>query len=202
VRADSGTLTLSAGPDNQTTVAARSRWEEQQPTVTEQWNGSTLTVVTSCPGEGRCEVDLTVTLPAGTTITTNTDTGDATLTGLTGPVSVRTGTGQIRLSELTGKVTADTETGSIKGSTLSADQVTATTDTGDVSLGFSVDPEAVSVTVGTGEVIITVPRSSTSYHVTADTDTGDRRVGVTQDDGASRTIGAHTDSGNVTVDYA
>ena len=64
VRAESGTLSLSPGSGNQTTVAAKSIWDKQQPTVTQQWDGTTLTVVTSCPGEGKCEVDLTITLPA------------------------------------------------------------------------------------------------------------------------------------------
>ena len=202
LRAESGTLTLSAGPDNQITVAARSRWEGQQPTITEQWIGSTLSIVTGCPGTGRCEVDLTLTLPAGTAITTQTDSGDATLTGMTGPVSVTNGTGGIRLENLTGPVTAETGAGTITGTALSATQVTATTETGDLSLSFSVDPQAVTATVGTGDVTISVPRSSTSYHVTAETTTGDRRVDVTQADSASRTIVARVDTGNVTLDYA
>jgi|GEM_PF-5042504 hypothetical protein len=201
VRAESGTLSLSPGSGNQTTVAAKSIWDKQQPTVTQQWDGTTLTVVTSCPGEGKCEVDLTITLPAATVITTDTETGDATLTGMTGAVTVSTGTGEIHLSKLTGQLTAKTDVGSISGADLSATQASATTDTGDVSLSFSVDPQAVSATVGDGDVTITVPRSSTGYHVTANTDTGDRRVRVVTDDSASRTIAAHTETGDVTVDY-
>lgn len=203
VKVESGTVTLSPGPDNQTTtLTAQSRWDKEQPTVTEQWNGTTLTVLASCPGTGRCEVDLTITLPAGTAVTTDTETGDATVSDLTGPVSVSADTGEIRLSNLSGRVTAETEVGSIKGTALAAGQVTATTDTGDVNLGFAADPQSVSATVGTGDVTVTVPRSSTAYHVQADTDTGERRVRVAQDDAASRTIVAHTDTGDVTVDYA
>lgn len=200
VRAETGRLTVTAGPDAQTTVQTSLTWDDTKPTVTQQWSGTTLSVVTSCPGSGRCEADLTITVPPGTTVTTDTETGDAALTGLTGTVSLRTGTGEIRLAQLGGQVTAATEVGSITGTALTAAGVTATTDTGDVVLGFAADPQTVSATVATGDITVTVPRSSTGYRVTADTDTGDRRVGVTQDQSATRTIVAHTDTGDVTVD--
>jgi hypothetical protein len=203
VKVESGTVTLAPGPDDRTTtVAALSTWDNEKPTVTEQWNGTTLSVTTSCPGSGRCEVDLTITVPAGTPVTTATETGDATVSDLTGPVSVTSGTGEIRLANVSGRVTAETEVGSIKGTALGASQVSATTDSGEVSLGFSADPQSVSATVGTGDITVTVPRSSTAYHVQAHTETGDVRVRVAQDDAASRTIVAHTDTGDVTVDYS
>ncbi len=202
VRAESGTVSLSPSSGESTTVTARSTWDGQQPTVSQQWDGTTLTVVTSCPGGGRCEVDLDIALPAATTVTATTRTGDATLTGMAGAVTVTTGSGEIRLSKLTGRLTATTDVGSIEGTDLSSDQATATTDTGEVSLGFSAEPQTVSATAGTGGVTITVPRSSTGYHVNADTDTGDRRIRVVTDDSAYRTVDAHTGSGDVTVDYA
>ena len=202
VRAESGTLSLSPGSGDSITVTERSTWDGQRPTVSQRWDGTTLTVLTSCPGEGRCEVDLTVTLPAATVVTADTGTGDATLSGMTGAVTVTTGTGEIRLSKLAGQLAATTHVGSINGTALSVTQATVTTDTGDVSLGFAVDPQAVSTTVGTGDVTVTVPRSSTGYDVDAATDTGDRRIRVVTDDAASRTVVAHTGSGDVTVDYA
>ena len=202
VRADSGTLSVTAGPAGQTTVQTALTWEGEKPAVTQQWSGTTLSVVTGCPGSGRCEADLTITVPAGTAITTNTESGDTSLTGLTGPVSVTTDTGEIRLAQLTGPVMARTEVGSVTGTGLSSTSATVNTETGDVTLGFSVDPQTVSATVATGDVTVSVPRSSTGYHVTATTGTGDRRVSITQDESAARTIVVEVDTGDVTVDYA
>jgi hypothetical protein len=202
IRVESGSLTVSAGPADQTTVQSALIWDKEKPTVTQQWTGTTLAVVADCPGSGRCEADLTITVPAGTAVTTTTETGDTALSELAGPVSARTATGEIRLSRLSGQVTAATEVGSITGTALTAADVTASTDTGDVVLGFSADPQTVSARVATGDVTVTVPQSSTGYHVTADTDTGYRRVGVTQDQSSGRTIVAHTDTGDVTVDHS
>lgn len=199
VRVDAGTVTVSTGPAGTATVQAALTWDGEKPTVTQQWTGTQLSVVTGCPGGGRCEVDLTITVPAGTAVTSTTETGDASLTGLTGPVSVRTETGEIRLSQLGGQVTADAEVGSVTGDALTSGAVTATTETGDITLGFADDPQTVVARANTGDVTVTVPRSSTGYQVTADTDSGDRRVGATQDRSAGRTIEAHTGTGDVTV---
>ena len=200
LRVQSGTVTLTAGADGQTTVQSTLTWDNDKPTVSQQWTGTTLSVIASCPGSGRCEADLTIAVPAGTTITTKTETGDASLTGLTGAVSASTNTGEIRLTQLGGAVIARTEVGSITGTDLASTDADVSTETGDVTLGFSVDPQTASATVATGDVTVTVPRSSTAYHVTATTDTGDRRVAVTQDETSTRTILARTDTGDVTVE--
>lgn len=200
LRVQSGTVTITAGADGQSTVQTALTWDNEKPTVSQQWTGTTLTVIASCPGSGRCEADLTIAVPAGTTVTTKTETGDASLTGLTGSVSATTETGEIRLTQLAGPVIAHTEVGSITGTNLASTEADVSTETGDVSLGFSVDPQTVSATVATGDVTVTVPRSSTAYHVTATTGTGDRRVGVTQDESSARTIVARTDTGDVTVE--
>ena len=199
VRVDAGTLAVTTGPAGTTTVQAALTWDGERPAVTQQWTGTGLSVVTTCPGSERCEVDLTITVPAGTAVTTTTDTGDATLTGLTGPVSIRTDTGEIRLSALGGQVTAATEVGSVTGEDLTAGSVTATAETGDITLGFAADPQTVVARADTGDVTVTVPRSATGYRVSADTDDGDRRVGVTQDQAAGRTIEAQTGTGDVIV---
>lgn len=199
IRIDAGTLSVSPGPAGSATVQAALTWDGEKPTVTQQWTGTRLSVITGCPGRGRCEVDVTVTVTAGTSLTSTTDTGDVALTGLTGPVEVRTDTGEIRLSGLGGPVTAGAEVGSVTGEALTSGSVTATTETGDIALGFAADPQTVVARADTGDVTVTVPRSSTGYQVTAETDTGDRRVGVTQDRSATRTIEAHTGTGDVTV---
>lgn len=199
VRVDNGTLTVTTGPAGTATVQAALTWDGEKPTVTQQWTGTQLSVVTACPGSERCEVDLTITVPAGTAVTSTTETGDTALTGLTGPVSARTDTGEIRLSGLGGQVTAATEVGSVTAHSLTSGTVTVTVETGDIALGFAADPQAVMARTNTGDVTVTVPRSSTGYQVTADTDSGDRRVGVTQDQSGSRTIQAHTGDGDVTV---
>lgn len=199
VRVDAGTLTVTTGPVGTATVQAALTWNGEKPTVTQQWTGTQLSVVTACPGSERCEVDLTISVPAGTAVTSTTETGDAALTGLTGPVSVRTDTGEIKLSGLSGPVTAAAEVGSVTADALTAGTVTATTETGDITLVFAADPQTVVARADTGDVTVTVPRSATGYRVTADTDDGDRRVGVTQDQTGSRTIEAHTGSGDVIV---
>lgn len=200
VQADSGSLTVIPTSGEYPEVMMRSTWDDEQPVVSQQWNGSTLTVVTDCSGTGLCEVDLTVSIPAGVDVTARTGTGDLRLSGLSGAVDISTDTGDVDLSGLSGRVTAGTGTGDLTGEDLGSPWISTTTGTGELSLEFGTAPDTVSAVVGTGDLKIELPESSGGYRVDASTGTGEREVEVPQDDDASRRIHAQVETGDVTVE--
>lgn len=199
INADSGDLTVIGSDGDHVEVATRATWNGEKPVVTQVWSGSTLTVAASCPGADRCEVDLTVSIPADVAVTSRTGTGDVRVAGLSGAVDLRTETGELDLDGLSGRVTAGTDVGDITGERLRAPWITATTATGEVSLGFDSAPDLVSAVVGTGDVQVEVPESD-RYRVDAATGAGEIDVQIDAVSQAPRSIEARTDTGDVSVE--
>lgn len=200
VFADTGSLTVIPSDGDATEVAVRSRWDGEQPTVSQDRSGTTLTIVADCTGSGSCEVDLTVSVPPGVAVTGRTDTGDVRVSGLVGEVEIITVTGDLELAGLSGRVRAGTDNGDVTGEDLRSPWITTTTGTGDVSLSFDAAPDMVSAVVGTGDLEMEVPESSDGYRVDAATGTGELEVRMAQNPNAFRSILARVETGDVALD--
>ena len=75
----------------------------------------------------------------------------------------------------------------------------ATTNAGDVDLGFTTEPVSVSASSDAGDVLVTVPAGG-EYRVDATTNAGDVTVeGVVRNDRSRRSISARANAGDVTV---
>lgn len=181
---DSGAVDLSSGPDGAVNVKQRVRWDQTKPEVTVAVEGDTLRVTARCPRQNdRCEVGLTITLPAATV------------------VEATTGAGSVEAAGLAGDLRLVTSAGSVTGADLRAKTVDARTSAGSIELSFAGAPQAVAAESTAGSVEIAVPRDATRYRVDADTTAGRRTVDVTTDDASERTIQARSTAGSVTVRY-
>jgi hypothetical protein len=222
------TVSLStSAADMQVTQAARStlwltgkaRYSLVRSTVT--WHATPSGVIVSPRCHffvGDCSFSFHVVLPAGRRAVLSDGSGNLTLRGLTGPVSVGSGSGDVQANLLSGTVSLQTGSGNITGSALAGPKVTlkagsgniaidslpsldvvVTDGSGNIDLTFSKVPTRVRVSDSSGNVSVVLPPGPTHYQVDASTNSGSRTVTVPQGAGPAHTITVTDGSGNVSV---
>lgn len=185
VQLSSGDLQVFQGPPGHVEIFRDLRWTRTKPSVTEHWNGRALDVAAQCPASGfgeSCSVDYTITVPPGVSVTAVTDGGTIRADGMDGSLSLTTLSGDVF-------VTGARST-----------EVFASSDAGNVRLGFTAAPDSIQATTAAGDVRIEVPPGD-SYAVHPTADSGNLRVEVSDDPSSRRSIVATSDSGNLTVVY-
>jgi Putative adhesin len=222
------TVSLSVGAaDVQVTQAAgstlrltgKARYSLVRSTVTWHTTPSGVIVSTDCHFiTGICSFSFRAVLPAGKRAVLSVGSGNLTLRGLTGPVSVASGSGDVRAGLLTGAVSLQSGSGDISGNSLSGPNATlkagsgdivihglasldvAVSDgSGDIALTFSNVPAHVRVSDSSGDVSVVLPPGPTHYQVNATTNSGNRTVRVPTNSGSAHTITVTDGSGNVSV---
>ncbi|MET8991160.1 DUF4097 family beta strand repeat-containing protein [Nonomuraea wenchangensis] len=186
VEVDSGTVEL-VGSDRRTVrVTERLSWRKNKPETRHEVRDGTLNLAYECPdtfGAGaigvECEVSYRVEMPKGVRVEVGSDSGDLTLSGLAGEVRVRSDSGAIQADGLAGG------------------KVTATSDSGDMTLEFTGQPDAVTTETDSGHTVVRVPAGP--YRVEAKTDSGDKRITAANDASAPRSIKVSSDSGDLEV---
>jgi hypothetical protein len=168
---------------------------------------------------GNCSFSFHALLPAGKRAVLSDGSGNLTLRGLTGPVTVKSGSGDVQANELTGRVSLQNGSGNITGGALSGPKVTlrdgsgdiaidslesldvvVTDGSGNIGLTFTKAPTRVNVSNSSGNVNVVLPRG-VRYQVNATTDSGNRTVGVLQTTAPDHVITVTDGSGNVSVTY-
>jgi hypothetical protein len=170
-----GQLTISPTTAGKATLTGTAKYSLAPSKLTESTTGSATTIGYRCPiPTGDCELDATAAVPATvTTLTASSGAGDATVTGITGPVKLSTGDGDLSVSRASGPLTLNTGSGSIAVSdsepaTLSASSgngdiqanrvtsttITANTDSGNISGSFATD--TITASSGNGDIQITL----------------------------------------------
>jgi len=198
---DAGDITLSPGDSSSVHVARTLHWRSTKPTIKEDFSGQTMRVTSTCPQQDDCSVDFTIEVPAGVTVQANTQAGDVKITDITGALDVTNESGDINLNNAVGAVRITGDSGQISGADLHSPTFTAQTNSGDIKVAFSDAPQSVNAETQSGDVSVTVPRTSNNYRVQADTNSGGRTVSVDVNSGSSRSVTAKTDAGDVTVKY-
>ncbi|MFJ2030496.1 hypothetical protein [Streptosporangium sp. NPDC087985] len=166
-------------------VTENLRWKGHKPVTRHPVDGGTLTLDYTCPPEGNtwddwvCVVDYRVEIPHGLKVRADSGTGVVTLHALSGTVDARSGAGDVEADNL------------------SSPQVTASTGTGEVNLGFSGPPEAVEVRTGTGDSVVRLPQGA--YHVMTATAMGLARIGVVDDPASPRLIRVSSATGDIDI---
>ncbi|UWZ57207.1 hypothetical protein Daura_14170 [Dactylosporangium aurantiacum] len=170
-------VTVKPG-DGPVTVVERLRWPggRAAPRTAHRTVAGRLEL--SSTGCRRCQVTLTVTVPAATSTEIHIDTGDLTLRDLSGDVS------------------AAVSTGDVTGSGLRGATYRLVVDTGRVELRHATTPTDVVATVDTGEVEVRVPGGA-SYAVHSDR--GLSSVDVARDPASPYTITVNVDTGHAVV---
>jgi hypothetical protein len=184
IQQDSGNVTLVTDPTaGHLQVTTSRNWSWQQPASAHTVKDGVLTLTGTCPdfpGLGACGVDQRVTVPSDVKVQVEVSTGNIDGAGL-------------KLSSFG----AHSDSGSIDATNLDVTAFSATTSSGSIHATLSRAPEQATAETSSGSIHLTVP--DMPYQVHAGTSAGQVRIDVRDDATASRSITAHTSSGDVTI---
>jgi hypothetical protein len=216
---DSGDLIVGPGTGHTLRLTGTAHYSLVRSRVTWTSGASGVAVRSRCEfPAGTCGLNSRVTVPSGARATVRDDSGDVTVQGLTGPVSIHVDSGGIQATGLSGGVSISDDSGDIIGSALDGPRVviennsggidivglaslnvSVSDDSGDITLTFSKVPKSVRVVDNSGNITVVLPRGSTAYNVTAETHSGQRTVSVPTNSSSPHMITVINDSGDVTV---
>lgn len=186
VEADSGTVEVVESDRQGIRVTERLSWHKNKPEPSHKVRGDALELTFACPatwGWGAmgtsCDVSYKVEVPKGLRVKVNSDSGNLTLTDLSGELVATSDSGAIEASGLTGK------------------QVVTETDSSDMTLAFTGQPDKVRTATESGKTVIHVPRGP--YNIVAKTDSGNKDITAAGDSSAQRSIELSSDSGDMEV---
>lgn len=145
------------------------------------------------------------------------NSGDIDVAGLTGPIQLNDQFGNINASQLDGSTrllnnsgdinvsgaTGDTQLqdqfGNINLTGLAAASVTATNNSGDITVRFATVPQRVTITDSFGNVTLILPAGSTAYQVQTHNSFGSTNVSVPRSPTAKHVIKVSNNSGDITI---
>lgn len=196
-----GNITLSPGKGKgkRVTVTRRLEWSRKRPGVTQTWTGTTLHITATCPDQGQCAVNYTITVPIAVAVQARTGAGNVTISRLASAVTVTDNAGHVRLAGVAGAVRVTSRAGDVTGVRLRSGSVSVRGTAGNISLRFTVVPGTVSAITQAGPVLLEVPAGQSGYRVAAHTQAGQRHVSVALNSRSPHSLVARTNAGNVTV---
>lgn len=205
--ADDGSLAVHAGAAGRVSMTENLSWNNDKPQVTESWAGDVLKIQVSCTAASSllsgndCSTRLDLAVPAQTTVTANSVSGDISAVRMAGKLWLTTQSGDVTVGSASGPVEASTVSGDISATGLAGSPVTAESRSGDVTLGFAAAPALAQATADSGNVTVLVPPGS-RYRVSGGSNTGDWLVDASLDQAdAAGAISARSTSGAVVIQY-
>lgn len=207
LRADVGDMDVrlvpGSGPD--ATLAGTVHYSLIKPAVTFSVDGSGATVDMRCPvPAGECSLNSTLTVPRGTEVNLAAGMGDLTVDGAaTRAATLSTSTGDLTATDLSGTAVLRTDTGDISATGISAADVTARSDTGDITLTFTKPPRELRVHDAIGDISIVLPPGTATYDIAASSSAGDTSVQPGLRDANSKNLIVATSStGDISITTA
>jgi len=198
VQTDTGDITVRPSDDDRVHVVRTASFGGRRPAFVEQPNGSGDRLVANCGAHwfmSDCSVDYEVAVPDGMSLQLRTDTGDVLANGVDGALDAASSTGDVEVRGVAGPLMLHSSTGDVNADAVRSDSVDVSSSTGDVTVRFADEPNAVSATSNTGDVSLYLPDGP--YALTTDSDTGDVVLDVPSDPDSARTVLARTDTGDV-----
>ena len=200
VTTSGGDVLLRRGSGGQASLAGTGTYSLIRPRVRERSVGADASFGYQCRvPEGPCELDGTLTVPAGMAVSVWTGGGQVSADGTTGAVTLSTGGGNVTANAVSGPLSLSTGGGDVQATGVAATQVSADTGGGNVEIVFTTVPRSVQVSTGGGDITIVVPRGGTYYHVKADTGGGNVYEPVLIDQSSPNLITATSGGGNITI---
>jgi hypothetical protein len=182
VTTSGGNVLLRRGSGDRASLAGTGTYSLVRPHITERITAGKASLGYDCVvPEGPCELDATLTVPAGMAVSVSTGGGDMAASGVSGPISLSTGGGDVQATGV------------------AATQVSADTGGGDIEIVFTQVPRNVQVSTGGGNITIVVPRGDTPYHVVAGTGGGSVNDPIPLDSSSPNLITATSGGGDITI---
>ncbi|MFI9364663.1 DUF4097 family beta strand repeat-containing protein [Kitasatospora sp. NPDC053057] len=200
----SASVRVHAGREGHVVVSQRLDWMVRKPVVSATFDGDVLTVGMHCRlvlpiADFGCGAEIELEVPAATEVTGSVSSGSVSVEGLSGSVRMHLTSGQLSLVGTSGEVWAQTTSGSVQGTDLSAQRVTAATNSGSMELYFTKAPHAVDARATSGSLTMTVPKGS-RYAFSSEVGSGSGQIDPGLADTASPdTIHAAVTSGSVSI---
>lgn len=139
------------------------RWTKDKPTVKEDWDGRSLRLSVTCPGDDQpnrpaCMAEYELLVPDETEFEATTTSGTLNVDGLHADVRVTSVSGNVRASGIAGNVWIRSASGDINTGMLAGDRADVETGSGEVSVDFDKPPSLVrAVARVSGNVTVRVP---------------------------------------------
>jgi hypothetical protein len=218
VDAGSGDVQIVAGSGRDVTIDSRAEGAFHVPKLRLDIRGTHVGVSGGCDDVtlGPCRTTITMHVPPDVRVSVDggsadltaigmtapvrlhTASGDVTADGLTGGADLQTASGDVGASRLAGPVSLKSSSGDVSGADLDARHVTASTNSGDVSLTFATAPDRVQVLGHSGDMNVVVPPGSGPYDVVTSTNSGSTNAFPGSRD-ARRSIEVRTNSGDINL---
>lgn len=130
-------------------------------------------------------------------VNASTNSGSATVEHVTGSVDGHTDSGRVAVADIAGPLSLATHSGAIDGSDLRSAATHASTDSGQLGLGYLARPSLVDARTDSGAIVVAVPGGP--YQVSATTDSGGKDISVPTASDVPARISVRSDSGHLTV---
>lgn len=206
---DSGNVTIRAADTETTTVHQRYEYRWGEPDKGYKLDDGELTLG-DCGWN--CSVDYELTVPRGTLVNGDLDSGELSLTGVSGtdvevdsgdvditdvsgPVKVQSDSGSVRLARISGRTDLDVSSGEVLASQLRG-PVNVDASSGNVRLELATAQD-VRADASSGNIEVLVP--DVGYRVTSDVSSGEQAINVRQDPRAEHVLDLHASSGNISA---
>lgn len=132
-------------------------------------------------------------------VTVDTRSGRTDLSGLTQSAVVQASSGDVQLADIKGDVTVQSQSGDVVGTGLDG-KTSVRSSSGDVTLTMATSRD-VKVTATSGNVKVNVPKG-TPYRVSVRTTSGDQHLNIASDPAATVGMDVGVTSGNVDLNYS
>jgi hypothetical protein len=216
---DSGELSIGPGAPGRLRVTGTARYALARSTVKWQSGPAGVSVSSRCRQlTGPCSFAYAVAVPPGGIAVVEDSSGDMTVRGLAGRLTLRAGSGNVRVSSLPAEVRISDGSGDVSGSSLTGPELTISDDSGNVTLTglaspavtvasqsgnttltFARVPARVQVSADSGNVTLVLPPGAAAYRVAARSSDGSTVVHVPTNLTSLHVITVTDQSGNITI---
>jgi hypothetical protein len=199
---DQGQVLLTTGSGDRLQVHRTVRDAGRAPQVEERADAQGASLKSRCPAwSGRaCSIRYEIAVPTGYVIDVAAGTGRVEVHSLTvAKLRIKGSSGSTHLEDAKGSVEIDSLSGSITGTRLGLSAFVARVGSGRTNVDFTVPPDRVTATTGSGAVTIRVPAGGGPYQVAAHSRSGEEDVQVPTDPASPHHIDVTSSSGDLAV---